>query len=789
MKKTVSLILVLLMLCGAASGLPLLSPTGASAQDAQEVLRVHADGTFRILQIADLQDCYIPKDGNLSEVNVLFREINTVLLAIGRVQPDLIVLTGDNIQNAKGTMTDSTTAFEYSVRKITACFGDIPFIVAFGNHDQESNSRDKGGSDRLSEAEQAAIYEKYGALPLQSDIVPGDTSENATAKYGTGYVDIYDAAGETVVQRVILINSGTYDVSRNPSQYGRTGVNAVSYTDEYDDYAKVVAAVERWTADPAIKCVAFQHIPLQEIYYGDADETSLLVHSENGQKSPNTCEGSGISGKYAASSANPTLTGEYNEYSGCSYSVTRELFNALADKPNVVGLFFGHDHHNTLTGRVTVDGKSLVLGWGGGLLVDPSIYPHCDVYAHNPLVSAYTLTGNGLNVQDFTDVKRLYTYYGLLRDYDIADFSTEDTYISDVRLFAADTPGMPNYPDSYVGYFEEAKAKCVAAGYTPLETCYTRNSPGSASYSTTADFNFGCYKYQAFYSGAKAVCLGYKTTDDPTKAITDIRIYDGSDAPPAKWTKQEIWAYQNNSMKTGSRRSTANNTDDSIPFYNANYDFNEDHTVYTLRTDTNAQIRFCEGLTTLGTANNAWLYYTKDPHAGTPIKSIFVDITDTQAFSGSFNLNRFNTEYPYAFAQNLNGTYDFDRDNAAFNVRMGYAGDFTGGEYAAAKGSWAYIGLVHAVETHTHEPAVVPEDPTEPSTDPVTEPSTEPVTEPLTDPVTQPYTDPVIEPRPEGCSHLCHSSNGLMKVIWKIVNFFNKLFKINKTCSCGEAHW
>ena len=751
--------------------------TGAGAEAAEGILRVHADGTFRILQIADLQDYYCPKDGNLSEVNVFFREINTIRLALGRVQPDLIVFTGDNIQNAKGTMQSGMTVFEYSVKKITENFGDIPFIVTFGNHDQESNSRDKGGSDRFTEAEQAEIYARYGALPLTNDIEPGDTSENATAKYGTGYVDIYNAQGTAVVQRVILINSGTYDASRSPSQYGRVGTNAVTYADESDDYAKAAAAVDRWTADPAIKCIAFQHIPLQEIYYGDSAETRLLVNTENGQPAPNTYEGSGISGTYAASPANTTLTGEYNEYSGCSYSSTRALFNALADKPNVAGLFFGHDHHNTLTGRVTVDGKSLVLGWGGGLLVETSVYPHCDVFLHNPLVSAYTLAGDGCQAQQISELKRVYTYYGMLRDYDINDFSTEDTYISEVRLFAADTSGMPDYPASYLGYFEEAKAKCIAAGYTPLETCYTRNSPGNASYTTTADFNFGCYKNGDYYSGAKAVCLGYKTTNNPAKAITDIRIYDGSDDPPAKWTKQEIWAYQNNSQ-SGSRRSTANNTDDSIPFYNANYDWNEDYTVSALRSDTNAQIRFCEGMTALGTANNAWLYYTKDPHAGTPIKRIFVDITDTQAFTGAFNLNRFNTEYPYAFAQNLNGTYDFDRDNAAFNVRMGYAGDFTGGECPGAKGSWAYIGLVHAVETHDYDTV-----PVEPSTEPSTEPATEPVTEPVTESPTEP------RPEPQGCSHLCHSSNPVLKILWKIVNFFNKLFKINQYCACGAKHW
>ena len=777
-KKALSVGLSLLLLCGIAGLAPLLSLRGASAGAPEGLLRVRADGTFRILQIADLQDHYTPKDGDLGEVNIYFREINTIRLAIARVQPDLIVLTGDNIFGAKGTLSDGMTVFEYTVKKVTELFGDIPFIVTFGNHDEESNSRDTAGADRLSEAEQLAIYERYGALPLQTDITPGDTSENATAKYGTGYVDIYDAAGRTVVQRVILVNSGAYDGSRKPAQYGRTGVNAVSYTDEYNDYEKVVAAVERWTAAPEIKCIAFQHIPLQEIYYGDADETRLLVNSDDGQRAPNTCAGSGISGKYAASPANPTLTGKYNEYSGCSYASTRAFYNALANKPNVVGCFFGHDHHDTLAGRVTVEGRSLTLGWGGGLLVDPAGYPDCTYYAYNPLVSAYTLTGDGRTAQSLAETKRLYTYYGLLRDYDMGDFSREDTYISEVRLFAADTPGMPEYPDSYVGYFEEAKAKCVAAGFIPLETCYTRNSPGNASFHTVADFNFGCYKNKDFISGAKAVCLGYKTTNDPAEAITDIRIYDGSADPPAKWTRQEIWAYQNNSQNSGGDRSYANDTDDAVPFYNANFDWNAGYTAGTLRTDTNAQIGFNEGMTALGPSNNAWLYYTKDPAAGTPIKRIFVDITDTQAYAGSFNKNRFNTEYPYTFVQDLNAACDLDRDNAAFNVKMGYTGDFTGGVYPDARGAWAYLGVVRAVETHSH--GTVPE-----------EPSTEPSTEPATDPETPPYTDPVIEPRPqpETCSHICHSTNPFLRVVWKVLNFFNRLFGINKTCACGEAHW
>ena len=40
----------------------------------------------------------------------------------------------------------------------------------------------------------------------------------------------------------------------------------------------------------------------------------------------------------------------------------------------------------------------------------------------------------------------------------------------------------------------------------------------------------------------------------------------------------------------------------------------------------------------------------------------------------------------------------------------------------------------------------------------------------------------------DDCSHLCHKS-GFMGFIWKIVQFFWKLFKINPVCECGMAHY
>lgn len=39
------------------------------------------------------------------------------------------------------------------------------------------------------------------------------------------------------------------------------------------------------------------------------------------------------------------------------------------------------------------------------------------------------------------------------------------------------------------------------------------------------------------------------------------------------------------------------------------------------------------------------------------------------------------------------------------------------------------------------------------------------------------------------CHHICHSKNPFLQFIWRIINFFNKLFGINQYCSCGAKHW
>ncbi len=39
------------------------------------------------------------------------------------------------------------------------------------------------------------------------------------------------------------------------------------------------------------------------------------------------------------------------------------------------------------------------------------------------------------------------------------------------------------------------------------------------------------------------------------------------------------------------------------------------------------------------------------------------------------------------------------------------------------------------------------------------------------------------------CSCKCHKTKGIQKFFWKILNFFNKIFKKNQFCDCGAKHW
>lgn len=404
MKKFISILTALVMTAT-------LFPLSVSAKDSGEkLLKVDENGSFKILQVSDSQD-HATADG---KKRIKLRTLDTIRLAVATESPDLIVLTGDNIHRA-----DSLEDFEFSVKKLVSTFKGTPFAVTYGNHDLERN---KDKDENLTYKQEQEIYEKYGALKLnQSGLNITDNTDYSTSKYGTGYLDIYNAEGTKVVNRVILLNSGTYEVEASESDrnvvndgegYGRPGVNAKTYKNT--DYSNIVNAVKQWTGE-GIKCISYQHIPLQEFF-----TSGIIVECETGGVIMNGRQPEPFKDKRYKNTVKDVKTNQFVEPCGCSYYSTEALYRAFAENGNTLAVCYGHDHTNTIMAQGECYGMKLTQGYGGGLLVYPGDYaedsPEAD---YNPMVCIYTVNGDSFTKQTkpFHTLLRTYLFNGFFWQY------------------------------------------------------------------------------------------------------------------------------------------------------------------------------------------------------------------------------------------------------------------------------------------------------------------------------------------------------------------------------------
>ena len=475
LKRALSLLLTFAMVLTTCvfAGMPLFTVKSKAAAPAG-ALRTHEDGSFTILQVADVQSSYPIPD----------QWLNAMRLSIATAQPDLIVLTGDNVSAGTDfnsfkntvdqivaefytlvtTKTGEGTSATYSTEEIP-----IPFAVTFGNHDYSDNGN-------LSLDTQWNYYIQKGAIDYNINY----SSSNTTPK-GTGYIDIYDNSGSKIVQRVIILNSG----ANQSGGYARPGCDPASSN---DFYSTLVPKVNEWvdetnSAGEKIKCIGFQHIPLHEFTAGDTNETKILLNG-------------------AVNTSNPTVSGVYGEACCASALSTAELYNAYA-KDNVYGVFFGHDHSNTVTGVATVGGKKLRMGYGGGLNTQ---YNYSDsktsLFSHYTINSAYTGPD------------------------DTANFKKESFNYAPYLEALGGVYGPKTYTPAGVSYITALYAEMA-----PLNWTQTRSFQRAYdNVRVKADY---CLSKMANDSGANAdmqknsgssdyVALGFDRTTDRTKAVTGI---------------------------------------------------------------------------------------------------------------------------------------------------------------------------------------------------------------------------------------------------------------------------
>lgn len=310
MKKSAAVLLSLLfvLLC--------IVPAAAATPAEKAHLHFKEDGSFRVLNFSDIQD-----DAILSNLTARFIE-----RSVEKYQPDLIVLTGDNIAGYRCLTKDSS---EKAIRQFMDVFDrlGVPVAPVFGNHDDEGQA--------LTKAEQMKIYREYGVT------VGFDEAEFGTDLSGVGTyaVPIYESASSDRVKFVLwMFDSGSDDAVEDKDNYDHVHEDQINWFNT--ESARLNAA-----AGGTVYGIAFQHIIVNEIYsvFGEAaaNEAGAVPYLGKWYKLP-------------SSAASGSKLGE----APCPSYGNEGQFNALRANGSVLATVCGHDHANSFV--IPYDGVDIV---------------------------------------------------------------------------------------------------------------------------------------------------------------------------------------------------------------------------------------------------------------------------------------------------------------------------------------------------------------------------------------------------------------------------------------------
>lgn len=242
----------------------------------QDQLRFNKEGQFKIVQFTDVHFKY----GNPAS-EVALERMDEVLEA---EQPDLVVFTGDVIYAPPADSGLVKVLERVSKRK-------IPFVVTFGNHDDEQ---------KMSRSDLYDIVRsvKGNLLPDRKEALSPD------------YVLAIGSSKRAKEPAALLycMDSGSYSPLKGVGGYAWMTSDQVSW---YKHQSRTYTAENQNKPLPAL---AFFHIPLSEYNEAAASESAIL-------------------------------RGTRME-TACAPKLNSGLFTAMKECGDVMGVFVGHDHDN-----------------------------------------------------------------------------------------------------------------------------------------------------------------------------------------------------------------------------------------------------------------------------------------------------------------------------------------------------------------------------------------------------------------------------------------------------------
>ena len=319
MKRFLSLFLV--------GVLVLLSCPYVSAGEAG--LSFRADGTFTVLQLSDPQD----------DAHPAWDMLNLLKRAVETADPDLIVLTGDLVEDSRigdagvdalpgqdgVNVTDLTGKLNYAKTRanveaavkaeltVLESFG-VPYVIALGNNDRRVG---------LSSADWLEIFSAYPHCII--------FDESPDAQDGIDYhVTVKNTSGQDALNVWLMDTCGS-------------GISD-EQVNWYKSASKAITAANGGTPVPAM---AFQHIQVTDI--GNLFEPCAA--SDEGARK--------VGGGFVR--LNKEIANGYNFY-GYEPGRTSYEFSAWKECGDVMAAFFGHQHVEGFSG--TWDGIELGFTYG-----------------------------------------------------------------------------------------------------------------------------------------------------------------------------------------------------------------------------------------------------------------------------------------------------------------------------------------------------------------------------------------------------------------------------------------
>lgn len=267
------------------------------------------DGKLKVMQVSDLQDTKSTCVDTLRFIDA----------ALGKVKPDLIILTGDQLDVAGlwGKGEKSIANVRRAIRGLFSVFENhgIPYALTFGNHDEETG---------VSIDEQVKIYSEL------KNCICFDNLDDGRPDAGTYNIPIFSSDGTDTV-----MNFYVFDTHRTKIEGEFEGLDKA----QLEWYLKTS---ERLRGVPSM---AFQHIPPDEIY-------ELLTEVKKGTKGALAAYG-GRSGKYYTLNSDKIKAQEAFGETPSVISARNKEFSVMRDRGDVFGIYFGHDHYNSFVGNVS----------------------------------------------------------------------------------------------------------------------------------------------------------------------------------------------------------------------------------------------------------------------------------------------------------------------------------------------------------------------------------------------------------------------------------------------------